>query len=72
MLTAEQMNAEANAFALELLMPEDWIVREVRAAGGVDIEDSHRLEALAKRFRVSVNMMIFRLGQIHERRIDDR
>lgn len=61
------MEVEANAFAMELLMPEDWLRAEIARMGGVDIEDERKMKALAKKFRVSEPVMILRLGQLSER-----
>ena len=58
----ERMEAEANAFALELLMPEPWIRRD---AAGVDLADDKAVEKLARLYKVPVAIMAFRIGQIH-------
>lgn len=50
---------EANAFASELLMPQEWLQNETH--GSWDIDDGERLAALAKRFKVSPAAMQFRL-----------
>ena len=57
----EPLEMEANAFAAELLMPSDLLVKSLDGAG-VDIEDESRIEALARRFRVSPAAMRFRLA----------
>ena len=59
-----QMDAEANYFAMCLLMPEEWVRREVKRMGIVDIEDDKKMKKLADKFKVSVTMMTIRLGQI--------
>lgn len=61
------MEVEANIFAMELLMPKDWLLAEVAKMGGVDVEDERKVKALAKKFRVSEPVMILRLGQLSER-----
>ena len=58
------MDEEANAFAMELLMPEAWLRRDVAKMGGIDIEDDKKVKKLAERYRVSVQAMTLRLGQI--------
>jgi len=58
------MDAEANAFAMELLLPEEWLRADVARMGGIDIEDEKRLKALAKKYRVSEPVMAIRLGQL--------
>jgi Zn-dependent peptidase ImmA (M78 family) len=59
-----RMEAEANAFAMELLMPADWVRREAAKLGGVDIEDEKKVAKLAKKFGVSNAVMTLRLGQL--------
>lgn len=58
--TAEQ-DAEANAFALELLMPADWLRRD---AAGIDLLDARAVGRLAKKYRVEPQLMAVRLGQL--------
>lgn len=58
------MDAEANAFAMELLMPADFVRDELKKMGGFDIEDEKKLKKLADKFRVSVPVMTIRLGQL--------
>lgn len=50
---------EANAFASELLMPRTWLEREIQ--GGWDIDDDEKIASLARRFKVSIAAMQFRL-----------
>lgn len=59
-----RMEAEANAFAMALLMPAEFVRAEVKKMGGIDIEDETKLKKLAAKFRVSVPIMAVRLGQI--------
>jgi Zn-dependent peptidase ImmA (M78 family) len=63
-MTDDMMELEANAFAMELLMPEEWIKRDIK---GIDLLDTRAVEALAKRYQVSVPLMSFRIGQLMER-----
>lgn len=58
------MEAEANAFAMELLMPEEWLCADIVAMGGIDIEDEAGIQKLAKRYRVSKQVMTVRIGQL--------
>ena len=60
----EVMEREANYFAMCLLMPEEWLRRDVEAIGGVDIEDDVAMTKLAKKYKVSVTLMAMRLGQL--------
>jgi Zn-dependent peptidase ImmA (M78 family) len=52
---------EANAFASELLMPTDFLL-EALDASGLDLDDEEGIAALARRFRVSVSAMHYRLA----------
>ncbi len=60
-MTVEEMDAEANAFAMELLMPSEWLLRDME---GIDLFDEKRLERIAKRYRVPVALMMLHLGKI--------
>lgn len=66
----QAMEIEANAFAMELLMPEH-LMREAIGTRGVDVEDEKRVAALAKKFRVSVPVMVLRIGELMGRYRDD-
>ena len=63
-MTPEQMDAEANAFAMELMMPEFLLRPELEKLGGIDIEDEKAVRKLAAKFRVSTQMMTLRLGEL--------
>lgn len=59
------IEAEANRFAVSLLMPADMVRLEVRKLGGIDIEDDRKkIAGLARKFGVSVQLMTMRLGQL--------
>lgn len=62
-MDTETQDAEANLFALELLMPFDWIVKD---AAGVDLTDDAAIEKLAKKYGVPAATMAIRIGQIYE------
>lgn len=55
------MQHEANQFAMELLMPAEWIMRD---AAGVDIADDEAVARLAKKYRVPVTAMAIRIGMV--------
>lgn len=56
---------EANVFAMELLMPRDWILRDVETYREQAGNDSERLvEILAKRYEVSAFVMTMRLTSL--------
>ena len=52
---------QANAFASELLMPLSLLMDLVEPAG-LDLDDDDRIEALARRLRVSTSALRYRLG----------
>lgn len=55
---------EANYFAMCLLMPEEFVRREVAKLGGIDLTEDGGLKSLAKAFGVSIGLMAVRLGQL--------
>ena len=55
---------EANAFAMALLMPAEWIRRDVRAVGGIDPDDQKAMRKMADRYGVSITLMAFRIGML--------
>jgi Zn-dependent peptidase ImmA (M78 family) len=62
-----KLDAEANAFAMELLMPEEWLRADMAKIGGIDIDDDKTIKKLAHRYRVSPNVMLVRLAQLSDR-----
>ena len=64
-MTEDQiMEAEANAFAMELLMPADWLRADIEKLGGIDIDDDKKLSRLAKKYSVSLQVMAIRIAEI--------
>lgn len=62
---SERQEIEANAFAMCLLMPEEFVLKEINHMGGnFDIENSKIIKKLAKKFRVSMPIMTLRIGQL--------
>lgn len=60
---------EANAFAMELLMPEKFLRADIKKLGvKLDFVDGSEVEKLAKLYRVSVSLMTFRLGRLSAKR----
>lgn len=55
---------EANAFAMELLMPTDWLLADVRTMGGFDICDDEKIAKLAVKYKVPVTLLTLRLGML--------
>lgn len=62
--TTEVEEREANQFAMELLMPRDWLLADLKKMGGFDIEDEAAVKKLAQRYKVSTTVMTLRLGQL--------
>ncbi|WP_408589299.1 ImmA/IrrE family metallo-endopeptidase [Novosphingobium sp.] len=56
----DRMEIEANAFASELLMPAS-ILEKLLDVGSVDLDETSTLEAIAKRFKVSLSALQYRL-----------
>jgi Zn-dependent peptidase ImmA (M78 family) len=61
------IEAEANAFAMELLMPTEFLLRDLKQMGGIDLADDIQITKLAKKYRVAVSLMAIRIGQISAR-----
>lgn len=59
----DRMEAEANLFAIELLMPADWVRRDAK---GIDLLDDAAVAKLAKRYGVTSSLMAARIGQLFE------
>ena len=64
-LGVDATEIEANAFASELLMPEDLLKVELEGRS-IDLEDDQAISALAKRFKVSEAAMRVRLTSLGE------
>jgi Zn-dependent peptidase ImmA (M78 family) len=62
-LGVDAKEVEANAFAAELLMPQ-FLLRDLVDPDGLDVDDDDRIEALARKFRVSPSAMRYRLGAL--------
>lgn len=60
---------EANYFAAELLMPEEFLKEDIEAYkkefGGFDFEDDELVTLLAKKYQVSRHAMSVRLASLH-------
>lgn len=59
-----EQEEEANEFAMELLMPENWIRRDTE---GMPLTDKH-MKPLAKQYGVDVSLLAYRIAQIRGRR----
>lgn len=60
-INLDALDAEASAFAMELLMPFDWIVRD---AAYIDLCDEEAVAKLAKKYRVPATAMAVRIGEV--------
>jgi len=58
---SDRQEIQANAFAAELLMPQEFL-KDLVDPAGLDLDDDDRLEALARKFRVSTSALRYRLG----------
>lgn len=65
----EQQEAEANYFAMCLLMPEPFVRTEVEKMGAraFDLADDRAVAKLAEKFKVSISIMAWRLNDIYGR-----
>lgn len=65
--TSEELKKEREAiqFAMEILMPEAMVRKEVKRMGSIDLTDDAPIKILAKLFQVSQGLMAIRLGQIY-------
>ena len=59
------MEAEATRFATELLMPAEWVKRDI-AKMEFDLCDDRKLKLLASRYGVSVMLMSQRIADLRE------
>jgi Zn-dependent peptidase ImmA (M78 family) len=57
--------SEANAFAAALLMPKDFILKELYKKKNQDLTETELIEELAKTFDVSVLAMTYRLSDLN-------
>ena len=55
---------EANAFAAELLMPEDWLRRQIDRPLELDVFSDARVSELASQYKVSLQAMTIRLTSL--------
>lgn len=60
----DKMNIEATQFAFELLMPSDLLMKDIRRVGGIDPETDPNIKVLAKKYKVSEQLMALRIGQL--------
>jgi Zn-dependent peptidase ImmA (M78 family) len=60
---------EANIFAMELLMPTSFLLKDLKEIGGIDVADGSGVEKLAKKYRVSQALMALRIGQLVEMKL---
>lgn len=55
---------EANEFAMNLLVPTSFLKADLAKMGGIDIEDDKAVYKLAQKYKVSVQVMTLRIGQV--------
>lgn len=55
---------EANLFAAELLMPADFLSKDIEEIGTIDLEDEEVIKELAQQYEVSQQAMTFRLAYL--------
>lgn len=55
---------EANYFAMCLLMPEQFLRKDLAEMDGIDLTEDQPIRKLAQRYGVSVALMTLRLSQL--------
>jgi len=55
------IEAEANLFAIMLLIPEEFIMRDLEGIKAIDYEDDTQISKLAEKYQVSKQLMTIRL-----------
>lgn len=60
----EQMEAEANYFAMCLLMPYEFMKKDLEELGEIDVCDDPKIRKLAKKYQVTEQLMMIRIGQV--------
>lgn len=63
-MTDVDFEREANQFAMELLMPEEFMKAEMAKIGPFDIENEQAIKKLANKFKVSIPVITLRIGQL--------
>jgi Zn-dependent peptidase ImmA (M78 family) len=61
-LTIQNMDEEANIFAMHLLMPSDLLRKHIK--GHLAIDDDEQVAKLAAKFKVPTGVMALRLGML--------
>jgi Zn-dependent peptidase ImmA (M78 family) len=57
------LDYEATVFAIELLMPFDWIAKDLEGCA-IDVEGSPKIKELAKKYQVSEQLMTIRVFDV--------
>ena len=60
----DELEREANRFAAELLMPKEFLQRDLTEFGLHDLHDDEAVKQLAKKYEVSVQAMTTRLTSL--------
>lgn len=61
-MTDHIMEKEANEFAMRLLVPTEFLLKDMEA--GIDLTDDRAVERMAHRYRVPVAVMVLRIQQV--------
>ena len=64
MTPEEIIEHEANQFAMEILMPREWLLADLKALGGIDLEDDVAVSKLAAKYKVSLQLMTLRVAEL--------
>ena len=63
-MTKDEMDAEANYFARCLLMPREFLLRDLRALDGFSLTEDDDIKRLAKKYGVSMGMLAIRIHEV--------
>ena len=64
MQSPDDIEDEANAFAMELLMPTAFLRADLKALGSFDLEDPKPIRKLAEKYKVSEQVMLIRIARL--------
>ena len=64
MSIADEQEREANLFAMELLMPRKFLLKDLRALGSIDMCDDSNIRKLARKYGVGEQLMTLRIATI--------
>jgi len=61
-MKTNDVEREANVFALFLLMPRDLLMAELLKLNGIDLSDGEQLKGICQKFQVTMTALTVRIG----------